>query len=264
MKRIRATTLAKVKTASALTPFVPSSVLAQIDATLAFGLFDHLPDAYLFVKDRAHRFVHVNAALWRLNGCRDAAGMLGRTDFDFFPPALAAQYVAEDDRVMAQRQPLCDQLWLVPGADGVPLWYLSSKLPVINADDEVIGIAGVMRPGAHAGNTPHDYARLAPALEAVLTGYGQPLTSADLARRAGLSVSQLQREFQRLLHLTPSDYLLRVRVLMARRLLERTTRAVGGIALDCGFYDQSHFTRTFRVQTGMTPLDYRRRFALPA
>jgi transcriptional regulator GlxA family with amidase domain len=83
-----------------------------------------------------------------------------------------------------------------------------------------------------------------------------------MARSAQLSVSQLQREFRRLLHMTPSDYLLRVRVLMARRRLEQTAEPIGAIALDTGFYDQSHFTRTFRTITGLRPLEYRRRFGV--
>lgn len=242
-------------------PFERSRILAAVSSDQAYALFDHLPDAFLYVKDRHSRFVKVNEALWRLEGCADESGMFGRTDFDFHPPALAAQYIDEDRRVMASGRPLVDQLWLVPGADGVPLWYLSSKRPLHDAAGAVIGIAGVMRRAEHAGVAPREYARLAPALTAVLSGYGRALTVADLARRAGLSVSQLQREFARLLHQTPSAYIVRVRVLMARRLLERTTQALGTIALDCGFYDQSHFTRTFRTQTGMAPSDYRKRFA---
>jgi AraC-like DNA-binding protein len=243
-----------------LPPFAPQEVVAAIPPTVAFGLFDHLPDTYLFVKDLHHRFVQVNLALARLEGCHDASGMLGRTDFDFHPPTLAAQYVAEDDRVMARRQPLIDQLWLVANADGVPLWYRSTKVPLIAADDSVIGIAGVMRPAAQAGRPPEDYARVAKALDVVQHRYGERLAVGDLARAAGLSISQLQREFLRLLGLTPSEYITRVRVLMARRALERTDRAVGSIALDLGFYDQSHFTRVFRRQTGLTPLSYRQRF----
>jgi AraC-like DNA-binding protein len=243
-----------------LAPFSPATVLAAIPATLAFGLFDHLPDTYLFVKDRAHRFVQVNAALARLEGCRSPDDMRGLTDFDFHPPTLAAQYVAEDDRVMARREPLIDQLWLVPGADGVPLWYRSTKVPLIDRDDQVLGIAGVMRPAAQPGQHPAEYARLGKALDLVLNRYSEALTVGQLARAAHLSISQLQREFMRLLGQTPSEYITRVRVLLARRTLERSDTAVGRIALDLGFYDQSHFTRVFRRQTGLTPLAYRKRF----
>jgi AraC-like DNA-binding protein len=250
-------------TATARTsPFDALGVIRRIAAGQAFALFDHLPQIYLFVKDATHRFVHVNPAVWRLHGCSCAEQMLGRTDFDFHPPALASQYVEEDRRVMEGGQALIDQPWLVPGADGIPLWYLSSKLPLRDDAGTVFGLCGVMRPCAHGRETPPQYRRLAPALEAVLTRYGEPLTISMLAHCAQLSVSQLQREFRRLLQMTPSDYLLRVRVLMARRRLEQTSDAIGSIALDTGFYDQSHFTRTFRAATGLRPLEYRRRFGI--
>jgi len=256
----RARRLAKAHLPGRLPPFDRAGCLARIAAAQAFALFDHLPQVHLFVKDRSHRFVQVNAALWRLLGCRGGEEMLGRNDFDFSPPALAAQYVEEDRAVMERGVALVDRPWLVLGADGVPLWYLSSKHPLRDAGGAVFGICGVLRPCAPGRETPPQYARLAPALEAVLSRYAEPLTVAELARCARLSVSQLQREFRRLLHLTPSGYLLRVRMLMARRFLEQGSAPVGAIALDTGFYDQSHFTRTFRAATGMRPLDYRRRF----
>jgi AraC-like DNA-binding protein len=243
-------------------PFDLVGVLARIRPAQAFALFDHLPQVYLFVKDRSHRFIQVNAAMWRLHGCANADGMLGRTDYDFHPPALAAQYVAEDRVVMESATALVDQPWLVAGADGVPLWYLSSKHPLQDQAGAVLGLGGVLRPIAHLHETPPHYRRLAPVLELVITRYAEPLTVTAMARAAGLSISQLQREFARLLQLTPSAYLLRVRVLMARRRLEQTVDAIGAIALDCGFYDQSHFTRTFHALTGMRPSDYRRRFGV--
>ena len=64
----------------------------------------------------------------------------------------------------------------------------------------------------------------------------------------------------RLLGMSPTDYVTKLRVLLARRALERSDQAVGAIALDLGFYDQSHFTRVFRRATGLTPLAYRQRF----
>ena len=61
--------------------------------------------------------------------------------------------------------------------------------------------------------------------------------------------------------MSPTDYLLKVRLLMARRLLEQGQAQVGDVAQQCGFYDQSHFSRAFRAATGLRPLDYRKRFA---
>jgi AraC-like DNA-binding protein len=231
------------------------------DPVALVALFDVLPDVFLFIKDRAHRYVKVSRSLVQLHGCSTEAEMLGRTDHDFNPPALATQYVAEDRRVMATGKPLHDQVWLVQDAAGMPGWYISSKFPVFGERRTVIGVAGVMRPYRRAGGAPGDYERLTAACEYVLANYGQPIAIADLARRAHLSESQLQREFRRLFGMNPGTYILQVRLMMAQNLLEKTAMAVGQIALDCGFYDQSHFTRTFRAANGLSPLAYRRRSA---
>ncbi len=224
------------------------------------ALFDYLPRVYLFIKDRESRFVKVNRGFLFLHGFRSDHEVLGRTDFDFHPPALASQYVEEDRRVMKSGEPLSDQIWLVLGYDGLPRWFLSTKIPLFGLEREVVGIAGVMRPYEHAGLAPGDYDRLTPVMEFVHREFGNRIGVEELAAKANLSVSQLQREFKRLFRMSPSDYLSKVRLLMARRRLEESGDPIGTVALDCGFYDQSHFTRAFRSETGIPPLEYRRRF----
>ncbi|MBL9186958.1 MAG: AraC family transcriptional regulator [Opitutaceae bacterium] len=243
----------------------PSTATTEFFAAVAepamfAEMFDVLPEVYLFIKDAQHRYVKVNRSECALHGCADEGEMIGKTDFDYHPPALAAQYVEEDRRVMAAGRPLVDQVWLVRGADGTPRWYLSSKFPVRGRGGVVIGVAGVMRPYERAGAAPGDYQRLTRACEFVLAHYGEPIAVDDIAKCAHLSASQLQREFRRLFGMSLGDYVLRVRLIMARRRLETTAVAVGQIALDCGFYDQSHFTRAFRGEMGLTPREYRQRF----
>ena len=231
------------------------------DPSVFAAMFDFLPGAYLFVKDGRHRYVKVNPALARLHGCASPEEMVGKCDLDFNPPALAVRYVEEDRRVMESRKPLVDQIWLVRDANGMPHWLLSTKVPLAGRDGKVIGLAGVMRPIAGAGDAPGPYQRLTCVCDHVLAHYAEPLAVADLAKLAHLSVSQLQREFRRLFAMSPNDYVMRVRLDMARLRLEQTMEPAGRIALDCGFYDQSHFTRIFRRATGMSPLEYRRRYS---
>jgi AraC-like DNA-binding protein/ligand-binding sensor protein len=50
----------------------------------------------------------------------------------------------------------------------------------------------------------------------------------------------------------------RLRIDRARELLLSTDDTISGIAVDVGFSDQSHFTRVFKSQTGITPLSFRR------
>lgn len=232
--------------------------LSDFAAAQALSLFDALPNVYMFVKDRDSRFVMANEAWLALHGCTSPQDPVGKSDYDYHPPALAAQYVAEDKQVMRSAKPLRDQAWLVSDHTGMPLWYLCTKMPLVGPDGSVTGIAGVLRPFDHAGHAPDEYRRLTPVLEHVVGSYGRRLAVNDLARRAGLSPSQLQREFRRLFNMTVGDYILRLRLLMAQRRLRATTDPVGRIATHCGFYDQAHFARAFKQHTGQTPLEYRR------
>jgi AraC-type DNA-binding domain-containing proteins len=242
-------------------PFTGDFFQRLAEPSLLADLFNFLPGVYLFIKDHEHRYMKVSQNLAELHGCTAESEMIGKCDFDFNPPALATQYVEEDRKVMQERKSLIDQIWLVQDATGMPHWHLSSKMPLIDRDGEVIGIAGVMRPYDRTGSGPGSYQRLTAVCDHVLAHYGEPMEVPELARLAHLSISQLQREFRRLFQMTPTEYILRVRLHMAGRQLESGSKPVGQIALDCGFYDQSHFTHTFRRHTGLSPLEFRNRFS---
>ena len=232
--------------------------LARPDAL--FDLFDSLPGIYLYVKDRESRFVRGNRVICEVVGVAEPRQLVGKTDFDYFPPAIAAKYRAEDRRVLADGRTLANQVWVVPGKNGVPHLYLCNKIPLYDRRSRIVGIAGIKRPYEHVAGGAEGYGRLARALSFVADHYAEPIDVGDVADHLSLSVSQLQREFARCFQITPKAYIREVRIGVARRRLETGDRAVSEIALECGFYDQSHFTHHFKRVTGMTPLEYRRRF----
>ena len=123
----------------------PTPRLTDLAARQVVDLFDALPDVQFFVKDRRSRFVKVNEAFLAMHGCAAPAELVGKTDYDFHPPALAAQYVAEDRQVMRSGRPLRDRAWLVGDHAGVPQWYLCTKLPLHDAKGEVCGVAEIGR-----------------------------------------------------------------------------------------------------------------------
>ncbi len=98
----------------------------------------------------------------------------------------------------------------------------------------------------------------------MFTRYAEDLDIKHLARLARLSVSQLDRRFKRLFQMTPREFVLRVRLNAACRLLTSTEESLTEIALRTGFYDQSHFTKHFRRQIGMTPRRYRGKYSEPS
>jgi AraC family transcriptional regulator len=81
---------------------------------------------------------------------------------------------------------------------------------------------------------------------------------ARLAGQVGMSEFHFNRLFKRATGVPPSQYLIRLRIDAARRLLRETTRSVIEIGNEVGYTNPSHFARIFRKETGLTPSDYRR------
>ena len=85
----------------------------------------------------------------------------------------------------------------------------------------------------------------------------EPLSRAELARRAGISTRQLERLFRKYLQRTPTRYYLELRLYRARSLLGQTAMSVLGVALACGFVSASHFSKCYREFFHKTPREER-------
>ncbi|MEL7099425.1 MAG: helix-turn-helix transcriptional regulator [Pseudomonadota bacterium] len=83
------------------------------------------------------------------------------------------------------------------------------------------------------------------------------ITVDDLSREAHMSPSHFSRVFKETVGATPMQYVMAYRIEQAIKLMQDPTRALGAIALDCGFADQAHFSRCFKKVTGQTPRAYR-------
>jgi AraC-like DNA-binding protein len=96
---------------------------------------------------------------------------------------------------------------------------------------------------------------VARALERMDAAPASPVTLAELATLSGVSRFQLLRGFAREIGTTPHAYLVQRRVRLARRLLA-AGETVAEAAINAGFADQSHLTRAFVRQFGITPGRY--------
>jgi AraC-like DNA-binding protein len=81
---------------------------------------------------------------------------------------------------------------------------------------------------------------------------------AELAGECGLSTSQFSRSFRQSTGLAPHQWLMKRRVDVAKDLLGDRNMALSDISLACGFADQSHFTRIFSREIGVSPGAWRR------
>ncbi len=99
--------------------------------------------------------------------------------------------------------------------------------------------------------------QLRPALDFMETQYERPITLANIARAAHLSVSRLAHLFKEQMNITLLDYLTNVRINHAKRLLLTSDYNCTRICFDVGYNNQSYFTRIFKQITGMTPKQFR-------
>jgi transcriptional regulator GlxA family with amidase domain len=95
--------------------------------------------------------------------------------------------------------------------------------------------------------------KLANAMELMTGNIEKPLPTAEIARRSCLSLRQLERQFLKHRQCTPQRYYLELRLRHARRLLLESRLSVLNVSLATGFASQSHFTKCYREQFGITP-----------
>ena len=90
--------------------------------------------------------------------------------------------------------------------------------------------------------------------------HGEPIGIDDMVNEAGMSVRNLNRRFLNATGLSPRQYLRRVRIETAKRLLEGRKAPVDRIAEQVGYGDTRAFIRAFGVLAGLSPGQYRDRF----
>ncbi len=235
--------------------------MARVESPVGFDvLFDHLPDVYYFVKDGAGRFVRCNRAFLSLVRAAREDEVIGLRDSDFFPGEMAESYMRDDREVIRTSEAIIDKVELLRNPDGTIDWYSTTKLPLFDKKGLAIGVAGITRDVKKMNSNTARFLSWAPVLETMLNDYAQPLSTTSLAERVSLSVSQFNRQFRKKFHTTPRSYLTNVRMNAACHLLVSTDLPIAEIALQTGFYDQSHFSNQFVRHRGVPPSHFRSKY----
>ncbi|MBI5930807.1 MAG: PAS domain-containing sensor histidine kinase [Chloroflexi bacterium] len=105
-------------------------------------LIDNLPD-FIYYKDAQARFLISNVANTQVLGLHSAEEVVGKSDLDFYPTDLAAQYYADDMGVIQSGQPLIDHEEIGRDAEGNNRWVLTNKFPLRNRDGQITGLVGI-------------------------------------------------------------------------------------------------------------------------
>lgn len=213
----------------------------------------------LVIKDRSHRYVHVNAGWLESVSLEAEEDVIGKTVFDIFPLWRAKRYHEEETRVMEGKEAIdtCEELNLVEGGRA-QLWR-SLKAPRFDHQGEVCGmiIVGMlidpeMLRERLIDNRPS-------AVEWMERHACEPNTIEKLSAEMKCSRRSLERFFHENTGMSPAKYRLQCRLSRAKELLRFSSKSVVEISGDCGFGDQSHFTKVFKDEIGITPGVWRKK-----
>jgi signal transduction histidine kinase/CheY-like chemotaxis protein/AraC-like DNA-binding protein/ABC-type sugar transport system substrate-binding protein len=96
------------------------------------------------------------------------------------------------------------------------------------------------------------------AMAYIHLNFHDPITRDQIASYVGINADYLTVCFNQELGISPMTYLSRYRISRAKALLEDQEKKITEVAMEVGFSDSAHFSRTFQKETGISPRDYQR------
>lgn len=100
-----------------------------------------------------------------------------------------------------------------------------------------------------------------PSIEEVMqNNYAVKLTLAEYAKLTCKSIPTFKRDFKKTFKDTPAKWVMKKRLSLAVELLENTPLSISEITFECGFENQTHFSRVFKERFGVSPSQFRINF----
>ena len=231
---------------------------------LICDLLDNAPNICFVVKNSEGRIIHTNRHNADISCWRTVDEMLGYTSEELYPPDQAAVYANRDREVMETGEPIVERLYGFV-ADRSDNLNCVTVRPVLSADGKTrIGTATIYWRAQQKMAAANWYEPIRKAIAYLNEHLAEHVEAKDLANIAHYSPAQFRRLFKELMQMSPSDYITNVRIDEAKTLLRTTSRRIGDIAAETGFFDHAHFIRTFKRIVGATPAKYRKNLTLRA
>ncbi len=100
---------------------------------------------------------------------------------------------------------------------------------------------------------------IARSIDYISQYYMEDIRIGDLAKASHISETHFRRVFTSYMHMSPLEYINKVRIQTACEILKKTDEPISDIAYKCGFTTNSTFNRNFRQLMGMSPAEWRKR-----
>jgi len=105
-------------------------------------LIDNIPDA-IYTKDLSCRKTFANLTEVRYTGAQSESEVLEKDDFAFYSKELAEKFLADDKLVLKTGRPVINREDYILDENNQKRWLLSSKLPLRDKDNRIIGLVGI-------------------------------------------------------------------------------------------------------------------------
>lgn len=224
------------------------------DLNLLESLFDGIERSPFYVKDLQLRYKAANGAMAALCGARSPKDMIDKKAEDYYAAPDASRFEAIESAVLRSGQSSVTMLDFIAGKR--PAWLVYSNHPLFDNNGSVAGVAGTSNRLDRRDFEDRVYQRVLAVSEWLRSVPSAPMDIAALAAQAGTSVSQLQRDFQKVFRIPVRRFLAQLRLAKARELLF-TDLPITDVAHEVGFTDHSAFSRRFQAEFGMTPSAFR-------
>ncbi len=233
--------------------------LEEMKLEMVERIFRVIPDIVFCVKDAQRVYRAANPAFAHRLGLKSEEEVIGRRAEELFSAELAVVYREQDEAVLRRGEEFTDRLELISNREGELGWYLGSKFLLRGVGGEVEGLVSISRDLDTPSVGDLKMAGLQRVVEWVHGNLEGDLSLEGLARIAGMKPGQLERRVKRIFKMSVGQFVRKVRIDLAVRLLKGGELGIAEIALRCGYSEQSSLTRQFKAAVGCPPGEFRRR-----
>ncbi|TYA86834.1 helix-turn-helix domain-containing protein [Seonamhaeicola marinus] len=212
-----------------------------------------------FAKDKDGKIISLNSYMLSIYAVDKKSAVLGKNDFDFLPSHFAKSITKDDFYVLNEGKPIIDKIEMVPFIDFKTYWLKTSKYPIFDDQNNVIGLIGVTSKLNEHGEFSFKNEKLMSVLKYMQENIDKKIALDDLCEIALMSKTSLLRHFKEDFQISPIAYLKKVRLHLACNMLRNSDKDLATIAISCGYHDQSHFNKDFKSILNETPKNYRLR-----
>jgi len=215
-------------------------------------LFDAQTDNFYFAKDKSGRFISANTAFLNYFKIDKIDKFLELTDFDLFSEEHAQRFRKDDQEIMDSGLTFQNKLELIPSSAGDVNWFVTAKTTLKNNDGLIIGIEGLTRDIRQNQSNIAFFDEFNASIKFIHNNLSSHISIKNLADLSGMTFKTFERRFKKKFTVTPTNYIKRVRIEHACKLLS-SNYPIQFVCFECGYCDQSYFTRVFKSMMRITP-----------